>query len=65
MSQCVKLIMLVKRDQQINKDRREERIRLLYRAEVRRQLQRRRLSAEIYGHRADIKLKKSISKRTT
>ena len=41
MSQCVKLIMLVKRDQQINKDRREERIRLLYRAEVRRQLQRR------------------------
>ena len=46
MSQCVKLIMLVKggtpplkRDQQINKDRREERIRVLYRAEVRRQLQ--------------------------
>ena len=39
MSQCVKLIMLVKREQQFNKDRREERIRLLYRAEVRRQLQ--------------------------
>ena len=38
MSECVKLIMLVKRDQ------REERIRLLYRAEVRRQLQRRSLS---------------------
>ena len=50
MSQCVKLIMLVKRDQQINKDtrshedRREERIRLLYRAEVRRRSQRWRLS---------------------
>ena len=53
MSQCIKLIMLVKRDEQINKEKREERIRLLYKAEVRRQLQRRRLSAKIYGHRAD------------
>ena len=43
-NQCVKLIMLVKRDQQINKDRREERIRLIYRAEVRRRSQRWRLS---------------------
>ena len=37
-NQCMKLIMLVKRD------RREERIRLLYRAEVRRRSQRWRLS---------------------
>ena len=43
-NQCVKLIMLVKRDRQINKDRREERIRLIYRAEVRRRSQRWRLS---------------------
>jgi hypothetical protein len=42
MSQCIKLIMLVKRDEQINKEKREERIRLLYKAKVKRQLQLRR-----------------------
>ena len=57
MSQCVKLIMLVKRDQQINKDRREERIRLLYRAEVRRQLQKYMATEQI--KKSNIKLKKS------
>ena len=40
-NQCIKLIMLVKRERQVG---REERIRLIYRAEVRRRSQRWRLS---------------------